>query len=272
MSGLGSAILEETVDGGAVIDNIVSNDGRLIQVPISQIQPNPDQPRQTFNEEEIEGLAQTIKDHGILQPLVVRQEKNRLILIAGERRLRAAKKAGLKAAPVIFRNTEADALEVSIIENVQRSDLHPLELARALKALAEKRDYKQEDLGLIIGKSKGVISRILALNRLPEAVRQKVSTSKLASLDQLYEVATQPTTEKMVDLLERIETGNLTVRETRQHAKKGKPKKGRPGNFSYTHKAPDKSYSITIRFNKAQVNKEELIGAVSETLKSLKGS
>ena len=270
MTGLGAAILEETVDGGGVIENIVSNNGRLVHASIKKVQANPDQPRKTFNEEDIEELAQTIRDHGILQPLVVYEDAGKLIVVAGERRLRAAKKAGLKTGPVIVRDAKSNVLELSIIENVQRSDLHPLELADALKMLAEKHNYKQEDLGLIIGKSKGTISRILALNKLPEPVRKKVSTSKLASMDQLYQVAKQPDTEKMLRLVDKIESGNLTVRETRKEVKKDKPTKGRPKNFHYTYRPPDKAFSVSISFPKPEPTTAEVKEALKATIKNIK--
>lgn len=270
ITGLGSAILEETVDGSAVVENILSNDGRLLHVPIDQVKPNPDQPRKTFDEQEIEGLAQTIISKGVVQPLIVYEENGSLILVAGERRLRAAQKVGLKKVPVLFRGTKADALEISIIENVQRSNLHPLELADALRSLAEEKGYNQDQLAATIGKSKATISQILALTGLSKPVRAKVWTSKLASLDALYHVAKQPTTVEQLQLLDKIESGNLTVRETRQEVKKDKSDKGRPKNFSYTYKPPDKSFSVSVSFRKTKATRDDIKEALNEALKNIK--
>jgi len=147
---------------------------------ISDIRPNPHQPRKYFDPEDLRDLGESIKQQGVLLPLLVRKDKNGQIeLVAGERRLRAAEAAGLDRVPTILNN--GDPLEVSIIENVQRTDLNPVEEAESLQMLVEKKGYSQTKLAAIIGKRQSDISKVLSINKLPVSVKDILRVDKKVS-------------------------------------------------------------------------------------------
>jgi ParB family chromosome partitioning protein len=149
---------------------------------LEKISPQKGQPRKYFDAKTLEELAQSIKQHGVLEPIVVRKiEADRFEIIAGERRWRACQKAGLREAPVVVRETaEADVFELALIENAQREDLNAVELAVALDRLVKERGYTQEALATRLGKDRSTISNSLRLLRLPPRVRDKVMTGELS--------------------------------------------------------------------------------------------
>ena len=150
--------------------------------PVEQIRPNPDQPRKHFDEQSLESLAVTIKEKGVLQPLLVRRVGNRYELIAGERRLRAAKKAGLEEVPVLIREAEeSDRLELSVLENIQREDLNPIEEARAYKQMLDRLKVTQEELARRVGKDRSSVANTLRLLQLPREIQEDLATGRLSS-------------------------------------------------------------------------------------------
>ncbi len=153
------------------------------QVPIEFVSRNPRNPRKTFNEDELRDLAASIRQHGIVQPVVVRTlDGGRYEIIAGERRWRAAQLAGLSEIPVIVRDVDdRTALELAIVENVQRSDLNPLEEALGYDQLIAEHGYTQNDLGEIIGKSRSHVANSLRLLKLPEPVRDMLAAGALSA-------------------------------------------------------------------------------------------
>lgn len=151
-------------------------------VAVSEIAPNPEQPRRHFDEEALSGLAESIRRHGLLQPLVVRRIAGRYELIAGERRLQAAKRAGLQEVPVIVRDARPeDRLELALIENLQRENLTPLEEAEAFRQLIDAHGLTQEDLAARVGKSRPAITNALRLLGLPEAVKTQLESGELSA-------------------------------------------------------------------------------------------
>jgi ParB family transcriptional regulator, chromosome partitioning protein len=146
------------------------------EVPVDAIVPNERQPRTHFNSDALEELAQSIRRHGILQPLAVRPiSEGRYELIAGERRLRAAKLAGLKTVPIVLRSaTNRDSLELALIENIQREDINPMECARAYSRLMTEFDLTQEQVAERVGKSRTAIANTLRLNRLPRRIQNGI--------------------------------------------------------------------------------------------------
>ncbi len=149
---------------------------------VEQIRSNPDQPRKRFNEQALESLASTIREKGVLQPLLVRRVGNRYELIAGERRLRAAKKAGLEEVPVLIRDAEeADRLELSILENIQREDLDPIEEARAYKEMLDRLKITQEELARRVGKDRSSVANTMRLLQLPREIQEDLSSGRLSS-------------------------------------------------------------------------------------------
>jgi ParB family chromosome partitioning protein len=151
-------------------------------VPIELISRNPKNPRRTFDESQLQDLANSIRQHGIVQPVVVRPRDSRFEIIAGERRWRAAQLGGLVEIPVIVRDVDdRTALEIAIVENVQRSDLNPLEEALGYDQLIAEHGYTQNDLGEIIGKSRSHVANSLRLLKLPEPVRDMLSAGSLSA-------------------------------------------------------------------------------------------
>jgi ParB family transcriptional regulator, chromosome partitioning protein len=153
----------------------------LLEVPVNAVAPNPKQPRTHFDEEELTALAASIREVGILQPIVVRKAgESGYELVAGERRLRAAKQAGLATIPVVVRDTDdADILREALIENIHREDLGPIELAEAFRALLEELGLKQEELAERVGVSRSHIANTIRLLQLPLDVQQLLSDGKL---------------------------------------------------------------------------------------------
>lgn len=139
---------------------------------INDIEPNREQPRKVFNEDALEELAESIREHGVIQPLLVQKEKDYYRIIAGERRWRAAKKAGLKEIPVIIKDyTEQQIVEISLIENIQREDLNPIEEAMAYKKLSEEFSLKQDEVAERVSKSRATITNSMRLLKLDERVQ-----------------------------------------------------------------------------------------------------
>jgi len=162
-------------------EQVVREDRR---VPIEFISPNPRNPRRNFAEEDLADLSNSIREHGIVQPVVVRPSAadGRYEIIAGERRWRAAQRAGLTEIPVIVRDVDDRvALELAIIENVQRSDLNPVEEAAGYQQLMEEHSYTQADLGQVIGKSRSHVANTLRLLKLPQSVRDMITDGSLTA-------------------------------------------------------------------------------------------
>src|SRR2546427_3084926 len=153
-----------------------------LAVPVHEIVPNPEQPRRHFDDEALDLLADSIRRHGLLQPLVVRRIAGRYELIAGERRLRAARRAGLERVPVIVREARVeDRLELALIENVQRENLTPLEEAEAYRHLIDAHGLTQEKIAARVGKSRPVITNTLRLLGLPDAVKAQLESGELTA-------------------------------------------------------------------------------------------
>jgi ParB family transcriptional regulator, chromosome partitioning protein len=155
---------------------------QLQEVPVDAILPNPSQPRAAFDTDALQELAQSIKEHGVLQPLVVtRQYDDSYQLIAGERRLRAAKLAGLAVVPVVIKDASPQQqLELALIENIQRADLDPMEEARAYAMLEDQFNLTHGEIAKRVGKSRSTISETIALLKLPSEVQELVSAGRLA--------------------------------------------------------------------------------------------
>lgn len=191
------------------------------QVPIEFVTRNPRNPRRLFTEADLEDLTQSIREHGIVQPVVVRPAKDssdRYELIAGERRWRAAQRAGLTTVPVIIREVDDRvALELAIIENVQRADLNPIEEGMGYQLLIDDHDYTQADLAQVIGKSRSHVANTLRLLKLPEAVRDHITNGALSA----GHARTLITAENPDVLAERIIRDGLSVRQAEALAQGG---------------------------------------------------
>ncbi|GAB4361344.1 MAG: ParB/RepB/Spo0J family partition protein [Oricola sp.] len=192
-------------------------------LPIEFVVRNPNNPRREFSDAELDDLAASVREHGIIQPVVVREQAQRpgtYELIAGERRWRAAQRAGLAEIPVIIRNVDDKvALELAIIENVQRADLNPIEEAAGYQKLIDDYNYTQADLGDVIGKSRSHVANTLRLLKLPETVRSMVSHGELSA----GHARTLVTAADPEALARRIVEEGLSVRQAEKLAQANAP-------------------------------------------------
>ncbi len=197
----------------------------LAQIPIEQIQPNPYQPRRAFNEASIDELARSVREHGIVQPLVVTRAGDKYKLIAGERRFRAAQKAGLTTVPVIVKNLvkSGDALQIALVENIQREDLNPMEEANAYHQLHDEFGMTQEEIARRVGKERSTVANFLRLLRLPEAVKKLLAGGQL-SMGHARALLSIDSAKKQEALAERVVKNDLNVRQTEMLASE-KPKR-----------------------------------------------
>lgn len=184
-------------------------------VPIDEIVPNPEQPRRTFDREALQDLASSLKRHGVLSPLVARKHEGRYILIAGERRLRAAGLAGLHEVPVVVRDAEAPAeqLELALVENLQRADLDPIESALGYERLVQEYGYTQEEVATRVGKNRATVANALRLLKLPEFVQEAVRDGRLSAGHARALVPVEDV-EQLRELVARILAQHLSVRAT----------------------------------------------------------
>lgn len=214
--GLGALMLENNTDSMVSTDTLAVND----------IIPNKEQPRKTFDEAALQELADSIKQHGVLQPLLVRPlTTGGYQLVAGERRWRASRLAELKEVPVIIKElSDTEAMEIAIIENLQREDLNPIEEAEGLQALIDKCGFTQEEVATSVGKSRPAITNALRLLRLPEEVRQMTKDGDISAghARALLAFDNEP---MMLECAKQIVDKKLTVRDVEKMAKRPKTSK-----------------------------------------------
>jgi ParB family chromosome partitioning protein len=231
-----SALLDE-------VETISTPEGRraagVLDVAIELIRPNPDQPRRAFNESELDELAGSIRERGVLQPILVRPlpgQLNEYQIVAGERRWRAAQKAGLRAIPALVRDlADHEVMEVALIENIQRADLNALEEARGYQAMAQRFQRSPEAIGQVVGKSRSHVANTLRLIRLPAVVQEHLEAGRLTAgharalldLDQASELA------------ERIIRQGLNVRQTEGLVRTMRSRKDQPAGREAASGAKD---------------------------------
>ncbi len=240
--------------------------GRL--VPIDQIDPNPNQPRHVMGD--LSELMASITEKGILEPLVVRQRGTRFQIVAGERRYQAAIQVGLRELPVVIRDVdETEMLELALIENLQRKDLTPFEESEALHGLAERCGYTHEDLARRLGKSRTSVTESLALNGMPDEVRNLCRLADISAKSLLLQVVRQETPEKMTALVEKIAgQGGATRQQLREAA--AKPKAGRPKHYVFAYRPPSKAFTLKLSFTKSRATRDDVIEALEAILRDLR--
>lgn len=173
---------DETADVNSFVENGVFKNENSNEINIENIEPCNFQPRTEFNQEALETLAQSIKEKGILQPLLLRKKGEKYEIIAGERRWRAAKLAGLESVPAVIKNlTDSETLEIALIENLQRENLSAIEEAEGLNRLMSEYEYTQEVIAKVIGKSRSHIANTLRLLSLPDEIKQMIKENKLSA-------------------------------------------------------------------------------------------
>ena len=209
-----------------VMENATTNE--IQDIPINEIRPNPYQPRKSFNEEALRELSESIKNHGVFQPIIVKKGIRGYDLIAGERRLRASKMAGLDKIPAIVKDFSDDEMrEIALLENIQRENLTAIELAWAYKGIIDNLDIRQEDLALRIGKSRSHITNTLGLLNLPEEVQKMILNGEL-SMGHARVLSKMEDESKITGLAKKIINEGLSVHEIEEISKDEEIKKRVP--------------------------------------------
>ena len=242
--------------------------GRMI--PIDKIRPNPDQPRKNIGD--IRELADSIREKGVLEPLLVRYvpREDTYYIISGERRFHASHAAGLHELPCIEKIADdAETLELALIENLQRKDLTPFEEADGLQRLADQFDYTHDDIAKKIGRARSSVTETLALRVIPDDIRRACIEKGIASKSLLLQVARQPSEKKMQELVQRIAQTGLTRDEARRARKDETESAPRPQPFVFDYHADDGAFHLRIQFRKSQVTLEDLSEALRDTLRQI---
>lgn len=180
--GLGAIISSSATPVETMEQEVVADNARVQEIPLSNIIPNPDQPRSVFDENEIEGLAESIKSVGLIQPVIVRRGDENYIIVAGERRFRAVKSLGWNSVQaIVIEAGEEKNLTMALIENIQRADLDPMEEARAYRALISRFKLKQQDVARSVGKDRATIANMVRLLNLPENIQESLSAGQIST-------------------------------------------------------------------------------------------
>ncbi len=206
---------------GALLSSAAQEGGKkYFSCPIEELKPHKRQPRKTFDDNKMAELVASIKEKGVIQPLVVRQQDDHYQIIAGERRWRAAQKAGLERVPVVIQDVTEDwALEIALIENIQREDLNPLEEAGAYRYLMDSFDLLQEEVAKRVGKDRSTVANALRLLRLPEKVKGDLAENRL-SMGHARALLALEQDEDIIEASQEIIRKRLSVRETEKLIKK----------------------------------------------------
>ncbi|MBO4323023.1 MAG: ParB/RepB/Spo0J family partition protein [Clostridia bacterium] len=218
--GLSALFAETEEDYGNILDTVEKTDGSnaVLELDLEDVYPNPNQPRKVFDETALGELASSIEKHGVIMPIVVTKTGLRYMIIAGERRYRASKIAGKKTIPAVVKTyTEREIKEISLIENLQREDLNPIEAANAMKQLMDEFDLTQEELSSRIGKSRSAIANTLRLLTLSKEVIALISDNKL-SAGHARALITLPQ-EEQDKLAKKAVSGGLSVRDVEKAVK-----------------------------------------------------
>jgi ParB family transcriptional regulator, chromosome partitioning protein len=263
-------------------------------VPLSSIEPDPDQPRTSMGD--LDDLVSSIRDKGILEPILLRplpgaeaaddgtDELGSLFgrteaagpayrIISGERRYRAAQEAGLYEVPaIVFEVSEEEAREIALIENLQRKDLTPFEEAQGYKALIDRHEYTHERIAEAVGKARTVITESLSLLQMPAKVRQTVQALGIHSRSLLLEVLKADGEEEMLRLLEEVSRQGLNRddlrRRMRNRERSGGSRRRKPYTFKF--RAPDKTYTLSLAFRQSEVDRHDLVRALEQILAELR--
>jgi ParB family chromosome partitioning protein len=256
------------------VESLTSFSGAAVgrMIPLGKIRPNPDQPRKALGE--LRDLTASIKEKGVLEPLLVRfvPRDDTYYIISGERRYHAATAAGLMEVPCIEKIADdGETLEIALIENLQRKDLTPFEEADGLYRLAEQFSYTHEDIARRISKARSSVTETLSLRNIPESLRRRCIERGINSRSLLLQIARQPDPKKMSETLQRIVRGGLTRDEARKERRDEKAAGPRPQPFIFNYQPENESFRLRVQFRKSQVSREELVNTLRGVLAHLEG-
>lgn len=243
--------------------------GRMI--PLDLLVPNPDQPRRSFGD--MADLVSSIKEKGVLEPVLVRSAGEKYQIIAGERRYRASVEAGLSQIPCVEIDVDdRGVLEISLIENLQRRDLNPFEEAEGLQKLCEKFLYTHEEVAKKLGKSRTSVTETLTLGHIPADLRDRCREAGITSRSTLLQIARQPGHEAMSKMIEEIGLAGLTRDDVRRLKHEDKKGPGRPRGFVFNFRPPDNKYALNLKFRKTDISKDEIIATLRDLIDRLANS
>ncbi len=246
-------------------------------IDISRIKSDPDQPRKSLDQKRLNELAESIKKHGLLQPITVEyiEKEDYFKIINGERRYRAAKLAGFHELPCIIKNIDNyTRLIHQLIENIQRQDLPPLEEAESIQALINKRrmenpTYSQREASRELGLPKSYVNEMLSLLKLPQDIKESVRTSDTVPKSLLLLLLRQSNKINIRGFYRQIKEGKLTIQETKTKLKKSKSSRGRPKYYEYKFESPRRDFVLKIKFKRTEVEQSEITNALHQVLNSL---
>lgn len=196
----------------SIVDEAKKNN-EVVELPLSELRPNPYQPRKIFDDEALNELASSIKEHGVFQPIIVKKTIKGYDIVAGERRFRASKKAGLTTIPAIIQDfTDEEMMSIALLENLQREDLNAIEEANAYKAMLDASNLTQEELAQRVGKSRSHVTNMLGLLKLPKTVQDMVLYNKI-SMGHARVLSKLESKEQIEDLADKVVKDGLSVRE-----------------------------------------------------------
>jgi ParB family chromosome partitioning protein len=249
------------------VDNLVVRDGEVVgrMVPMSQVYPNPDQPRLDMGD--LEALASSIEIHGVLEPILAIKTDLGYMIVSGERRYRASLSLHKDEIPCIVKNlNEKEILEIALVENLQRQDLHPFEEADCLDTLVGKYHYTHEQVAQKLGRSRSSVTEILTLAKVPDEVRELALQAGITAKTMLLNVAREKSIKAQTALIERIAKG-----ANREDVRRNKPKTGqRATPYIFKFKAPDKTFRMDLKFRRSQVSDQELISCLEQIIADIK--
>jgi ParB family chromosome partitioning protein len=247
----------------------------IIELPLKKIKPNPYQPRYVFEVDELKDLSASIKEHGVIQPIIVKEVNNSYVIIAGERRFRASKMAGLKTIPAIVRQYEkSKMIELALIENLQRADLSAVEEAKAYNQIMRELDLTQKEVAERVGKTRSYITNMLGLLNLPDQVLNLVDSKKL-SMGHARALSKLLDKNRIIELANIIVSKGLSVRDTEKlvanEEKKTPIKKTKNSEYIGFERSLNKKYKFKASVNNNKVslkfkNREEMVEFIKKLL------
>ena len=261
--GLEELFVNEQIDFSSLEERIVDSTSpdEIVELPIEELRPNPYQPRKVFDEEKLQELANSIKEHGIFQPIIVKKSSIKgYEIIAGERRVKACKMIGLDTIPAIVRDfTDQQMMEIALLENLQRENLNAIEEATAYKNLLEAMDVTQEELARRLGKSRTHITNMLGLLNLPEEVKDMMIDEKI-SMSHARVLSKLENKEEIIKLANRIVDNNLNVRDIEDISKNENVKKSHEikkrsnGEYDYLQNIMCEKLGTKVKITSNKIN------------------
>jgi ParB family chromosome partitioning protein len=245
--------------------------GRMIA--LDKLDPNPEQPRVEIGD--LEELTASIKEKGVLEPLLVKPSRlgGRWMIIAGERRWRAAREAGIREVPCIEMDVDDRAVaEIALIENMQRKDLTPWEEADGLRALCEKFGYTHEEVARKVGKSRSTVTEALSIATLPEEIRQQCRRADIAAKTLLLEIVRQPDEDSMRRITEEIVLRGMTrddARASRRAQSAATRAVAASTPYTYRYAPPGKEFKLELRFRRSEVDRQQIAAALREAAEKI---